>query len=98
MIYFWAMARLKSRRSTRSDSRPGWARSLGDAVRRRRKALKLTQAELARLAGCGPVFIFAVEHAKPTVRLGKLVDVLQVLGLELVIRPGQGAIRAENGA
>lgn len=61
--------------------------ALAAEVRGKRKALGLTQAELARLAGCGPVFLYAVERGKPTVRVDKLLDVLRVLGLELAVQP-----------
>ncbi len=70
-------------------------RALAAAVRARRKALGVTQIELARLAGCGPVFVYALETGKKTLRLDKLLDVLEVLGLELVVMQGRGAIRVE---
>jgi len=62
--------------------------SLARAVRARRKALSLTQKQLADLAGTGPVFIYDVESAKPTLRVDKLLDVLQVLGLSLRLSEG----------
>ena len=52
-------------------------------VRERRKSLRLSQQELADLAGCSTRFIHALEHGKRTVRLDKLLDVLEVLGMEL---------------
>ena len=52
-------------------------------VRKRRKSLRLSQQELAELAGCSTRFIHALEHGKQTVRLDKLLDVLEVLGMEL---------------
>lgn len=54
---------------------------LGRRVRRRRRALRLTQAELSRLAGCGELFVRQLEKGKRTLRLDKLLDVLAVLGL-----------------
>lgn len=35
----------------------------------------------------------AIEHAKATVQLDKLLAVLEVLGLGLVVGPGRGEIR-----
>lgn len=70
-------------------------RDLAAAVRARRKALGVTQIELARLAGCGPVFVYALESGKKTLRLDKLIDVLEVLGLEIVVRAGRGGVRTE---
>lgn len=61
------------------------ASRLGDTVRRRRKELSLRQADLAALAGCSERFVHTVENGKPSLRLDKLMDVLEVLGLELVV-------------
>ena len=59
---------------------------LADRVRSRRKSLGLRQADLADLAGCGVRFVHMVENGKATLRLDKVLDVLEVLGLELVVR------------
>lgn len=67
--------------------------SLAHAIRARRKALKLTQVGLGRLAGCGPDFIYDVEAGKPSLRLDKLLDVLAVLGLALVLDQGKEPLR-----
>lgn len=58
---------------------------IAGTVRSRRRDLRLTQAEAADLAGCSPRFVRAVEAGKPTVRIDKLIDLLEVLGLELVV-------------
>ena len=57
--------------------------ALGHAVRQTRKLHNLTQAELAGLAGTGPRFISELERGKPSAELGKVLDVLAVLGLRL---------------
>ncbi len=57
--------------------------TLSARVRDRRKALRLTQDDLADLAGCSPRFVRALESGKATARLDKLLDVLDALGLEL---------------
>jgi len=59
------------------------ARSLAGTVRSRRKWLGLRQEELAALANVSPRFVHSLEAAKPTVRLDKVVAVLDVLGLDL---------------
>jgi y4mF family transcriptional regulator len=59
---------------------------LGEDVRRRRRELNLRQEELADLAGTSARFIGALENGKTTVRLDKLVAVLDALGLELRAR------------
>jgi HTH-type transcriptional regulator/antitoxin HipB len=71
-----------ARKSSRS---PEWVEGLARTVRERRRALKLTQTELAELAGCGPDFLYDVERAKPTLRLDKLLAVLDTLGLTLTV-------------
>ena len=60
---------------------------IAHAVRDRRKALRLTQDDLADLAGCSPRFVRALEGGKQSVRLDKLLDVLDVVGLELSAAP-----------
>ncbi len=67
------------------------ASRIGEAVRDRRQALDLTQVELAELAQCSTRFVHTVESGKPTIRLDKLLAVLEVLGLELhLMRRGEG--------
>ena len=61
----------------------------------RREKLGLRQDELATLAGCSTRFIHTVEHAKASVQLDKLLEVLAVLGLGLVVRAGRGNIVVE---
>lgn len=61
------------------------ALSLGQTVRKRRLKLELKQAELAELAGCSTRFVHTVETGKATIRLDKLLDILDVLGLHLTV-------------
>lgn len=58
-------------------------------VRSRRRALRLTQQDLADLSGVSVRFIRDVEHGKQSIQLDSLVAVLEALGLEL-----QLAVRA----
>ena len=67
--------------------------ALGRAIRARRKALRLTQIDLSKLAGCGPDFVYDLEAGKTSLRLDKLLDVLGILGLELVLDPGKNGLR-----
>jgi HTH-type transcriptional regulator/antitoxin HipB len=64
-------------------------------VRRQRESLDLRQDELAALAACSTSFVSFVERAKPTIQLGKLLDVLGVLGLGLKVIPGDGKVIAD---
>jgi HTH-type transcriptional regulator / antitoxin HipB len=79
--------KVKSSRSAGLQRTPAWAAELGAAVREKRKALRLTQKELAELAQCGPDFLYDLERGKPTVRLDKLVPVLEMLGLRFKVEP-----------
>lgn len=71
---------------------PDRTAALAEAVRSRRLELNLTQAEVADLAGCSQRFVHTVEQGKPTLRLDKLLDLLEVLGLGLSVGPGRGWI------
>lgn len=59
---------------------------LGAVIRDRRKQLALTQLDLAGLANSGNRFIVDVEGGKPSVQLQKVLDLIELLGLELVVR------------
>lgn len=69
---------------------------LGAAVRARRRALRLKQAELASLAGVGLAFLYELEHGKSTLRIDKVLAVLTVLGLELHVRAGKQQLSVES--
>ncbi len=60
---------------------------LGEQVRDRRKALGLTQQDLADLAGCSVRFVGELEAGKDTVRLDIVGACLEALGLELRAEP-----------
>lgn len=59
---------------------------LGALVRDHRKRLGATQIELAALADVGPRFIVELERGKPTLELGKVLRVLERLGLIVELR------------
>lgn len=61
--------------------------ALSREIRERRKSLGLTQDDLADLARCSPRFVRDLEAGKPGVRLDKVLDVLDALGLELHLTP-----------
>jgi hypothetical protein len=47
----------------------------------------LSQLDLAGLGNTGNRFIVDLESGKPTIQLQKVLDLLDLLGLEAVIRP-----------
>jgi HTH-type transcriptional regulator/antitoxin HipB len=59
---------------------------LGALIRQVRKNQRLTQEDLSGLAGFGNRFIIDLERGKETVQAQKVIDLLGLLGLELVIR------------
>jgi y4mF family transcriptional regulator len=64
--------------------------SFGDLVKRRRKELRLTQGDLALVSGTGVRFISDLENGKATCALGKALDVLANLGVEITFTPKSG--------
>ena len=64
----------------------GSTEELEAALRRNRKALGLTQAELALAAGVGLRFVGEVEAGKPSPQLGRVMQLIEVLGGSLVLR------------
>ena len=59
------------------------ATDLGDAVRHARKTQNLRQDELAGAAGVGIRFIVDLEAGKATAQIGKVLQVLDALGLSI---------------
>jgi y4mF family transcriptional regulator len=56
---------------------------LSDFVKQKRNQAKLTQPELAEKAGVGLRFLRDLEQGKPTLRMDKVNQVLQLFGQEL---------------
>jgi len=63
---------------------------LGQKVKRQRKAMGLTQAELALASGTGMRFISDLENGKPTCQIGKTLTVLKTLGMQLALTSPHG--------
>lgn len=57
--------------------------NIGRYIRKVRKELNVTQKNLALAAGTGLRFIIDLENGKPTCQIGKTLQVLQVLGVQL---------------
>ena len=58
---------------------------LGRIVKQERKAMGLTQADLALTSGTGTRFISDLESGKPTCQIGKTLTVLKTLGLRFTL-------------
>ena len=61
------------------------AADIGAAVRKKRKEDGLTLADAAALCGVGYRFMSDLENGKVTVQVGKLLQVLNALGLDVYI-------------
>ena len=67
--------------------------TIGALARSTRKAMGVTQRELALTSGTGLRFIIDLERGKPTCQFGKALTVLQTLGIKIELIPPTG-----NGA
>ena len=57
--------------------------SIGNLVKQTRKHLKITQKDLALTSGTGLRFIIELEQGKTTCQLGKVLTVLNTLGITI---------------
>lgn len=71
---------------------------LGDTVRARRKHLRLTQADVADLAGVSVRFLRDLEKGKRSVQFDSVLAVLHVLGLEAAFTVRSPTIGAVDDA
>jgi len=62
-------------------------KDVGKAVRKKRKEDRLSLADAAALCGVGYRFLSELENGKPTVELGKTLQVFAGLGLDVRIGP-----------
>jgi y4mF family transcriptional regulator len=63
------------------------AQEIGKLVRKSRKQLGVTQKDLALTSGTGLRFIIELEKGKETCQIGKVLTVLQTLGIKIVLTP-----------
>ena len=62
------------------------AKSLGIAIRERRKELKYTQVFLSEFTGLSASFISDLERGKPTAEIEKTLLVINMLGMDLYLK------------
>ena len=65
------------------------SKDIGKCVRAKRKALGLTQTELAMTSSTGIRFISDLENGKETCQVGKVFMVLNTLGLRWSLEDGK---------
>ena len=61
------------------------SKSLGRAIRDRRKDLNYTQAYLADFTGLSVSFISDLERGKPTAEIEKTIRLINILGMDVFI-------------
>lgn len=72
------------------------ASQVGEIVRARRKAHKLSQAELAARLGISQSRLSVIEHSPETLTLDRLIALANVLGLSLVLHDKSVPARASK--
>lgn len=63
-----------------------WENKLGESIKQRRKALRVSQAQLAELAGISVNTLYKIERGQTNPRLETLSKIGDVLGMEVYLR------------
>jgi y4mF family transcriptional regulator len=61
--------------------------SLGQAIRKARRAQGLSQTQVAEALGFSQQWISEIESGKPNARIGAVLDVADAVGLEITANP-----------
>jgi len=69
---------------------------IGKTIRQTRKAMGVTQKDLALTSGTGLRFIIDLEKGKPTCQFGKALTVLHTLGITLELKVPKSLKGSEN--
>ena len=68
--------------------------ALGQALRARRKALRISAVAAAEAAGISRPTLHRIERGEPSVTIGAVVQVAVVLGLDMRVQPQEDIARA----
>lgn len=60
-------------------------KDIGETIKSTRKRMGVTQKDLALTSGTGLRFIIELEKGKPTCEIGKVLSVLQTLGITITL-------------
>jgi len=71
-------------------------RDIGGIIRQARRSLGVTQRGLALTSGTGLRFIIELEKGKETAEFGKVLTVLQTLGIQLTLTPPPATKRGQG--
>ena len=61
------------------------SKELGNTIRERRKKLSYTQKYIAEITGFSVSFLSDLENGKPTCEIGKILHLVNLLGLDLSV-------------
>jgi y4mF family transcriptional regulator len=64
---------------------------LGKLIHETRRKLGVTQKDLAMTSGTGTRFIIDLEHGKETCEIGKVLKILNTLGIRINLTPPPAA-------
>lgn len=67
------------------------ALEIGKFIRLTRQSQGLRQEQLAAAANVGPRFLIELEAGKETAQIGKVLDVMRALGIELQLSAPDGS-------
>lgn len=70
---------------------------IGEIIRTTRKSMGVSQKDLALTSGTGVRFIIELEDGKPTCQLGKVLTVLQTLGIKIELTLPSSVTAKGNG-
>ena len=60
-------------------------KDLGGLLRKKRKDQGLTQAQVSEYCGLSPRFVSEVERGKASAEIGKVLYLLETLGVDLIV-------------
>lgn len=85
-IKFWSSRKVNDMYRINSNAqRVKSTTELGALLRKKRKAQGLTQAQVAEHCGISPRFISEVERGKASAEIGKVMYLLETLGVDLIV-------------
>jgi len=62
-------------------------KKIGESIKAIRKKMKMTQIESAGYLNVGVRFLSDLENGKPTIQIGKALQVFEGMGLEMILVP-----------
>jgi HTH-type transcriptional regulator/antitoxin HipB len=71
--------------------------TLSIVIKKHRKAAKLSQIQLAEMAGVGKTVVYDIEKGKETIQLATLRKILQVLNIKIeLVSPFMHQVKVDN--